>query len=143
MKMIITENQNERIKINLLRILETAGFNAATSSVGGVDNFIRIMNLSDWNPIPYLNLFNDLTIKEELVNGINKLSLYNQKGKKIIHWFGGELTISRDIIGSIRRLFGVGSINDVSNYIDNVSPFIVEWFSETFNLPVITLSFGE
>ena len=40
--MIITENQNERIKINLLRILETAGFNAATSSVGGVDNFIRI-----------------------------------------------------------------------------------------------------
>ena len=52
------QNREERLRSRIISIIRGAGLSQAISSVGGVNNLIRILGVE--NSMKFLNLFNDM-----------------------------------------------------------------------------------
>lgn len=81
MKYIITESQNNNLKVLLTQIIKSKGVGTATKSVNGLSNFMKIMDIN--TPIEFLYLFNDLEVVQS--NEERDTTLFRRKpGKNIM-----------------------------------------------------------
>ena len=68
MKIIITENQRDSIKIELQNIIKDDGWETASNFVGGINNLKKLVGIED--PMDFLNMFNDLDVVQSKKNNI-------------------------------------------------------------------------
>jgi hypothetical protein len=83
MKYIITESQNENLKVLLKQVIKSKGTLTAIKSVNGFDNFLKIMDID--SPRDFLNLFNDLDAVDSEENSDFVLFRYKPKHNLMIY----------------------------------------------------------
>jgi len=132
MKYIITESQNENLKGLLKQVIKSKSVLTAIKSVGGFDNFLKIMDID--SPMDFLHLFDDLDVvqsEEDLdwtlfrFKPEHNLMIYNRRNEYVY--------ISYD------KIWGVLESNFGLNH-RQIKGLTEEWLGEVYNLRGITTS---
>ena len=129
MKIIISESQNDNLKVLLKQLIRSKGIQIAFSSVNGFDNFVKIMDIN--SPMEFLHLFDDL----EQVQSEEEpdWTLFRYKPKKNLMIYERKydyVFINYEEIW--KPLLDVGLFNP------DIKELIKEWLSEVYNLRGVT-----
>ena len=129
MKIIISESQNDNLKVLLKQLIRSKGIQIAFSSVGGKDKFFEIMDIN--SPMEFLHLFDDLgQVQSEMDPNLtlfrykpkNNLIIYDKKNKTVYINYG-EIW---------EPLLDAGLFNP------DIKELIKEWLSNVYNIRGVT-----
>ena len=134
MKIIISESQNDNLKVLLKQLIRSKGIQIAFSSVGGDDNFFEIMDIN--SPMEFLHLFDDLDVVQSEEKPDWTLFRYEPKNNLIIYVRKHDLVfINYDKIWEV--------LEDVFNLKNSeIKELTQEWLSEVYNLKGVTPTDG-
>lgn len=131
MKLIITENQKERMLRNLIK---NNGAKFVSNMVGDIYNLFDVLKIK--GPMDFLHLFDDLERfrNEEYPNWL--LFLNESKDNLIAYNMNNEMVyINSDLVWSfLRSYFGMSY--------QEIQELTKEWLSESYNLTVIQTHSG-
>lgn len=97
MKIIITENQQESIKIELQSMVKDIGWELTAKIVNGPKKLAKLAFNN--SPMEFLNLFNDLDVVQSKKNPNSTLFKY-KKGNNVMVLLGGNVNIDYNKIWS-------------------------------------------
>jgi hypothetical protein len=97
MKIIITENQQESIKIELQSMVKDIGWELTAKIVNGPKKLAKLAFNN--GPMEFLNLFNDLDVVQSKKNPDSTLFKY-KKGNNVMVLLGGNVNIDYNKIWS-------------------------------------------
>jgi hypothetical protein len=97
MKIIITENQQESIKIELQSMVKDIGWELTAKIVNGPKKLAKLAFNN--GPMEFLNLFNDLDVVQSKKNPNSTLFKY-KKGNNVMVLLGGNVNIDYNKIWS-------------------------------------------
>lgn len=131
MKLIITENQKERMLRNLIK---KYGVEFASNMVGGIENLFDVLNIK--GPMNFLYLFDDLERfrSKEYPNWL--LFLNESNDNLIAYKMNSEISyINSELIWSfLRSYFGMSY--------QEIQELTKSWLSESYNLTVVQTHSG-
>ena len=126
MKYIITEDQENTLGSLLNQLIKSKGLGTTIKSVGGIDNFIKIMGMN--SPMEFLHLFDSLDVVQSEGNPDWTLFRYTPEHNLIVYdrakkhvYFNHE-----KIWTYLKEGFGLNH--------SEIQEFTKEWLSETYNL---------
>ena len=129
MKIIISESQNDNLKVLLKQLIRSKGIQIAFSSVGGKDKFFEIMDIN--SPMEFLHLFDDLgQVQSEMDPNLtlfrykpkNNLIIYDKKNKTVYINYG---EIWEPLL-------------DAGLFDPDIKELIKEWLSSVYNIRGVT-----
>lgn len=130
MKYIITESQNDNLKVLLKQVIKSKGVLTTIKSVGGFDNFVKIMDVD--SPRDFLNLFNDLDAVQSGEDPDWTLFRFKPEHNLMIY------NRRRDLV-YINRYEIWEILKDIFVLIDfEVFKLIKEWLGEVYNIWGVT-----
>jgi hypothetical protein len=131
MKVIITENQKEKMLRNLIK---NNGVVFTSNMVGGIENLFDVLTIE--SPMDFLHLFDDLKRfrSEEYPNWL--LFLNESKDNLIAYNLNKEVVyINSELVWSfLRSYFGMSY--------QEIQELTKEWLSESYNLTVVQTHSG-
>ena len=133
MKIIITENQRDSIKIELQNLIKDDGWETASKFVGGTDNLKKLAGIE--TPMEFLNLFNDLDVVQSKKNPNCTLFKY-KKGNNVMVLLSGNVNIDYNKIWSF---LGEGFGLDFYQ----TKKLTELWLSDAYNLKGIRTNYTE
>lgn len=127
MKIIITENQKEKILRNLIK---NNGVEFASSIVGGIENLFDVLNIK--SPMDFLHLFDDLEQVQSKEKGHLILFRYKPKHNLMVYNTKNETVYINyyEIWSFLESNFG---LND-----KKIQGLTKKWLGEVYNLRGIT-----
>jgi hypothetical protein len=130
MKYIITESQNENLKVLLKQVIKSKGIELAFKSVNGPVNFFKILDIN--TPMDFLHLFDDLdqVQSEEYPNFT--LFRYKPKHNLMIYDEINDIVYINyiDVWSVLKEQFGLSHTE--------IRVLTKEWLDEVYNLRGIT-----
>ena len=131
MKLIITENQKEKVLRNLIK---NNGVEFASNMIGGIENLFDVLKIK--GPMNFLYLFDDLKRfrSEEYPNWL--LFLNESNDNLIAYKMNSEIAyINSELVWSfLRSYFGMSY--------QEIQELTKEWLSESYNLTVVQTHSG-
>jgi hypothetical protein len=126
MKILITEQQNEKLIKKIINDIKSDGLNVAAKRVGGFDIFAKLLNIT--TPMDFLHLFDDMKISQSDKNPSHILFRYNPN--EILMLYNKDLNviyINYDNIWSfLEDRFGL--------YYDEIRKYVEAWLDEVYKL---------
>ena len=128
MKYIITESQNDNLKVLLKQVIKSKGLDSAIKNVNGIDNLFRILDIN--SSLDFLNLFNDMDVvqSEEAPN----FTLFRYKPKHNLMVSLGKEGYDLDIDYRIWEVL----VDNFGLEYDEVQELTTEWLSDAYNFSV-------
>jgi len=126
MKYIITESQNNNLKVLLKQVINLKGVGLAFKSVNGFDNFVKIMDVD--SPRDFLDLFNDLDQVQSEEYPRFTLFRYQPKHNLMIY---DEIN---DIVYIDYEIWGVVLSEQYRIRHREIKELTKEWLDEVYNL---------
>ncbi len=130
MKYIITESQNENLKVLLKQVIKLKGIELAFKSVNGFDNFVKIMDVN--SPRDFLDLFNELDVVQSVEDSKYILFRYKPKHNLMIYDEKNDNVYINyiDVWSVLKEQFGINHTE--------IQELTKEWLDEVYNLRGIT-----